>query len=80
VSTIPISRSCHGSETLSFGILQRFFAALLSRARQRKALRHLGALDDHVLRDIGLERTLIVVAVNADAERVCAVPSELGRL
>ena len=31
-------------------------AAAAARAKQRRALRRLGAIDDHLLRDIGLTR------------------------
>lgn len=42
------------------------------RARQRNAFHDLNALDDHILRDIGVERSLVVLAANVGVERLCA--------
>jgi uncharacterized protein YjiS (DUF1127 family) len=71
VTTIHLPHLRRRSE-VSFTTKLRSLLALWSKqARQRTAFRHLGALDDHILRDIGVERSLVVLATNAGVERLC---------
>jgi uncharacterized protein YjiS (DUF1127 family) len=64
------------SDSAAADAVWRFLTGWLSRSRQRNAFQHLSALDDHILRDIGVERSLIVLAVNSGVERICASPIE----
>jgi uncharacterized protein YjiS (DUF1127 family) len=80
VKAIHLPRPHHSGETSYFTGLRRLIAALRRQSHRRKAFRHLSALDDHILRDIGVERSLVVLAANAGTERVCASPEEPHRM
>jgi uncharacterized protein YjiS (DUF1127 family) len=66
----------HWTDSAPAGAVRRFLTGWLSRSHERNAFRHLSALDDHILRDIGVERSLIVLAANTGVERVCPSPIE----
>jgi uncharacterized protein YjiS (DUF1127 family) len=76
VTTIHFPHLRHRRELSFFTRLRNFVDLSSRRTRQRTAFQHLSALDDHILRDIGIERSLVVLAANAGVERVCAMAAD----
>jgi len=66
--------------TLRLAGVRSFVTTVLSRSHERRAYRRLSDLDGHLLRDIGLERALVVLAAEVGPERVCAKPSERDQI
>jgi uncharacterized protein YjiS (DUF1127 family) len=64
---------CPGTTTA----LTRFFRSVALRMRERRALRELLSLDDHLLRDIGVTRYDVMMASNPSASGTCG--SRLAR-
>ncbi len=51
-------------------IMEQFFGPLMSRARVRRTVFELSQLDDHMLRDLGLNRGSIISTAHEVEERL----------
>ena len=75
VPTVRVSRSGHESERAGDSFPVRFWKGLVKSWVRRRAINELARLDNHLLRDLGLDRDRIPEAVDAMLDRKPAAPS-----
>lgn len=75
VPTVRVSRIGHESERTGDSFPSRISKSLVKAWVRRRAINELARLDNHLLRDIGLDRDRIPDAVDAMLDRKPAAPS-----